>query len=222
MPADYIPARDVDLVAWSTNFKTLITATPTAYGLVAGDATAYGTLDTTWQSAYTAATNPATRTPVTIAAKDAAKTALIFKARELATKVQATPAVTNAQKISLGLSPRGTSNTPVPAPVTKPLPFVVQLSGLSHVLQVRDVTTPTSRAKPPGAICAQVWAKIGTTPPVSAADCVQLGVYTKPFLTLDFDGADAGKQAYYFTRWQTRTGLTGPWSDLISATIPAA
>jgi hypothetical protein len=222
MPTDFIPPKDADLTTWSANFNTLITATPTAFGLVAGDATAYATLNTAWASAIAAAINPATRTPVTVAAKDTARAALVAKARELAVKVQATPAVTNAQKTSLGLTPRGSTPTPIPAPVTKPVPLVVQYLPLQHVLQIRDVTTPSSRAKPFGAISAQVWGKIGTTPPASINDCVFLGTYTKPFLTLTFAGADAGKTVYYISRWQTRKGLTGPTSDVASATITAA
>jgi len=35
-----IPSRDADLDTWLLNFKTLIAATPTNYGLVAADATA--------------------------------------------------------------------------------------------------------------------------------------------------------------------------------------
>ena len=50
--AHFIPAREADLVAWSTNFNTLISATPTAFGLVAAQATAYATLNTAFDTAY--------------------------------------------------------------------------------------------------------------------------------------------------------------------------
>jgi len=33
--------------------------------------------------------------------------------------------------------------------------------------------------------------------------------------------ADAGKTAYYALRWENTRGETGPWSDVVSATILA-
>lgn len=218
---DFIPPRDADLDAWSLNFETQIDTEYATYGLTNGQATAYTALDTAWRTAYQAATNPATRTPVTIAAKDAARAALVFNARELAAVVNAYPGITNAQRETLGLNPRGDGPTPVPAPTTKPVAVVVEHQPLSHVLQIRDESTPASRAKPFGATAAEVWSKVGTTPPASIADCVFRGLYTKPFLTVAYDGADAGKTAYYVTRWVTRRGLTGPTSDVVATTITA-
>lgn len=53
------PDKDQDLDAWSQNFDTKITATPTAYGLVAADATAFHALATDYATRLTTATNPA-------------------------------------------------------------------------------------------------------------------------------------------------------------------
>ncbi|MGH7179314.1 MAG: hypothetical protein ACREJC_18200 [Tepidisphaeraceae bacterium] len=50
----FFPSRDTELLAWSLNFKTLITATPTAYGLTAGLATAYGVLHDAFATALVA------------------------------------------------------------------------------------------------------------------------------------------------------------------------
>lgn len=219
---DFIPAKDADFDAWSANFESQIDTEYAAYGLTTGQATAYTALDTAWRTAYAAAVNPATRTPVTVAAKDAARAAAVANARVLASIVNAFPGITNGQRTTLGLNPRGDGPTPVPAPTTQPLPAVVAYNPLQHVLQIRDVSTPASRKKPVGAIACQVFAKVGTTPPVDISECTLRGLYTKPFLTLDYDGADAGKQAYYICRWVTRRGLVGPTSDLIAATITAA
>ncbi len=220
--ADFIPATDLGLTTWSANFESGIDTEYATYGLTSGQATAYTALDTAYQAAYTAATDPGTRTPVTIAAKDTARTALVANARFLAAIVNAYPGTTNMGRATLGLNPRGDTPTPVPTPTTKPLPVVLRYNPLQHVLQIRDVTTPTSRAKPFGSVGAQVFVKVGTPAPADISECVLKGIYTKPFLPVDFDSADAGKLAHYITRWITRRGLTGPSSDIITATVPAA
>lgn len=221
MAGDFIPQTDAGFATWSANFESGIDTEYATFGLTSGQATAYTTLDTAYQAAYLAATNPATRTPVTIAAKDTARTAAVANARFLAAIINSFPGVTNAQRTALGLTPRVDTRTPIPAPATKPVVIVRAFNPLSHRLQLRDTETPTSRAKPAGAIAGEVWCKIGTTPPASIADCLFLGSYTRNFFDSVFDGADAGKTAYYLTRWVTRTGLVGPTSDVQSATIAA-
>jgi hypothetical protein len=220
--SDFIPPTDAGFADWSTTFESGIDTEYATYGLTSGQATAYTTLDTAFQTAYALTINPATRTPVTIANKDSAKASAIANARALALIINAFPATTNGGRATLGLTPRGSGPTPIPAPVTKPITIIVGYNPLGHVLQIRDESTPTSNAKPFGAISCQVWGKVGPVAPIDISECRALGVYTKRFLELTFDGADAGKQMFYICRWQTRRGLVGPQSDLASATIPAA
>src|SRR5689334_10032060 len=94
------PKTDDGLLAWSTNFKDLITAAPTTYGLVAGDATAYATVHTAYATAL-AACDPAQRNKAAVVAKNAARTDLKSKATLLANKIYSTATVTDAQKTEL-------------------------------------------------------------------------------------------------------------------------
>lgn len=219
---DFIPQTDSGFADWSANFESGIDTEYATYGLTSGQATAYTALDTAYQTAYANATNPATRTPVTVALKDSAKAAAIANARALALIINAFPATTNGMRMTLGLTPRTGTLTPIPAPVTKPLAIVVGYNPLGHVLQIRDESTPDSRAKPAGVISCQVWGKIGPVAPIDLSECVMLGVYTKPFLSLTFGSDAGGKKMFYLCRWQTRRGLVGPLSDVISPTVPAA
>lgn len=219
---DFLPQTDQGLADWSANFETEIDTEFATYGISAGQAAAYTVLDTAYQAALVAATNPATRTPVTVADKDSARAALVANARLLAAIVNAFPGTTNGMRMTLGLTPRGSGPTPIPAPVTKPVPIVVGYNPLQHVMQIRDESTPASRAKPLGTIACQVWAKVGPAAPASLEDCEMVGVYTKPFLPIDFAAAAGGQKIYYLCRWQTRRGLVGPLSDVISPTLPAA
>ena len=107
----FLPNTDAALLAWSLNFSTLITATPTAYGLVAGQATAYAALHTAYGTAL-AACDPAIRTRGAVQTKNTARTNLKNSARSLAKIVEGTPTVTNAQKVTLGLNVRS-----LPSPI---------------------------------------------------------------------------------------------------------
>src|SRR5438105_1288066 len=113
-----IPTKDSLLVQFSANFSTRITATPTTFGLVAADATAYATLNTAFVAAYDAvmtARSAGERSKSLTAAKDSAKAALLTSARSLYGRVQANAAVTDANKELLGITVRA-QPSPIPAP----------------------------------------------------------------------------------------------------------
>ncbi len=99
------PTREADLDNWLNNFKTLIAATPTNYGLVAGDATSITNAYNAWHTAYLAAINPTTRTKLTIEAKNAQKNTVKGVVRGYAATISAC-----------------TSATPRPRPSRRPPP----------------------------------------------------------------------------------------------------
>src|SRR3954465_4714087 len=69
MPRNFYFGKDADIVAGSANFASLIATGFASYGLSSARQTAVAALNTALQSAYSAAINPSTRTPVTIEAK---------------------------------------------------------------------------------------------------------------------------------------------------------
>lgn len=116
MANDFIPSRDADFEAWFLNFKTLIAATPTSYGLVSADATVISNSYVAWHSAYVAATTPTTRNHLTIAAKDAQKILSTDVVRTYSTTIRANTAVSDTLKLGLGLNPHDTIPTTIPPP----------------------------------------------------------------------------------------------------------
>src|SRR4051794_5098476 len=108
------PKSDTGLLQWSQNIVNLITPTPATYGLVAADVTTYTALHTAYSTAL-AACDPAQRNKPAVVAKNAARTALKNGASLLANKIYASPTVTDAQKVELGMPPRQ-SPSPIPAP----------------------------------------------------------------------------------------------------------
>lgn len=224
MQTPYLPAPDAAFDAWSANFADLITAAPATYGLVAGDATAINAVVTPWHTAYLAATNPVTRTSVTIAAKDAARTAAEAVLRPYAIAISRDPSVDNADKTAVGVNLPNAGRTPVPPPTTQP---ALSLVGVQHNLQTlayRDTSTPTSKAKPPGAIGIELRQTIATTPATNPEAAAPFGTFTKSPMNIGTSNGDIGKLATYWGRWTTRSGpggvtQVGPWSAPLSVAI---
>jgi len=219
MAAPYIPTTDSGFASWSANFEALVAVNFAAYGLTSGQATAYTTADGDYQTAYVAATNPGTRTPVTIAAKDAARVTAEALARELAMIIKANPLVSDETLVLLGITVDKFPATPVPTPTTFPLLDFLRSTPGQHTLQWRDSETPTIKAKPEGAIGMEVWVTIGTEVATTPENAVYFGSKTKSPFSLDYAEADRGKIASIFGRWVTQTNLVGPWSDGVSFEI---
>lgn len=228
LSSDYIPTKDADLDAWATNFDTVITAAPTSYGLIAGQATAFHTLRLAFTNALATAVNPATRTPVTVALKDTARAQAVALARQLGQVAQRYPSITDGLLASAGLTVRDPIPSPIPAPVSTPVMSLLSSDSLSHVLRYHDSILANPRGKPPGAVAMQLFAKVGPGAPADISDCVFIGQFSKmPAVAggggsvFQFDPTDAGKTIYYLSRWVTATGKLGPTSAQFAATLPA-
>lgn len=229
--ASYIPLTDAACDDWSQNFSTLITAAPATYGLLAADAVAIAAAVSLYHAAYLIAglsgtapktpLNPAARTKVTIATKDAQKSAMLALLRVYAILIRNNDGVTDTAKTNLQLTIVKTTPTPIPAPVSIPeLGFVAATPGVA-TLSMRDSLTPTIRAKPFGAIAAQIITILGPTVPAGPDLSGFYGNATKTPFQIAFAAGDAGKLCYCWARWITRTGLVGDWSSLLTFTVPA-
>lgn len=217
MATSYIPATDADFNNWIVNFSTLLTAAPTTYGLVAGDATAVAAVTLTWTTAYPLATDPSTRTSVTIAAKDAARIAATSLIRPLAVSISLNGGVDNSDKTAIGVTVRVTTPTPVPPPVTQPALSLESSQHNVQTLRYYDTATPDTKAKPPGVIGLELWQGIGVAAAIDPSQCTYLTTDTKSPTVITFDGTQVGKLVTYFGRWVTRSGpggraQKGPWS----------
>lgn len=226
MPAlpPYIPPKDADLANWADNFSDLATASPGTYGLLTADAVAIAAVVTPFLSAYSTAINPSTRTPVTVAAKDVARTNMLDLVRPYAVAISLNAGVLTSDKIAIGVNPRTSTPTPVATPTTSPVLGISAAGNLVHVIRARDEeSSPTSKAKPYGVTQMQLWAAAVTiaTPTPTPDETTLKQIVTKVPTQAFWDSDDAGKKAVYYARWQTRTGLVGPWSSPVDMTIAA-
>lgn len=220
----YIPAPDAGFSAWLANFSALLTANPTTFGLVAGDATIVAAQNTAFQNAYTQSVNPVTRTSASIAAKDAARATAESVARPYAQRIKVNPAVSNASRVNIGLTVDTFPPTPIPAPTTSPALLLSKATPLQHTLQYRDAETPDSKAKPYGVKQCTILRTIGLAPAVDPDVANYVGGFTKSPLNVGFQSADRGKYCTYFARWENGAGpggvaSVGPWSAPVSFLI---
>jgi hypothetical protein len=221
MAADFIPSPDAQALDFMQTFASGIAASPATFNLVAADATAISNAVNLFATTYTAAINPATRTPVTVESKDQARSAAEAVVRQYAAQVKVDAGVTDANKISIGVRPVNPARTPIPAPATSPLLNIVEVTpGVQH-LRFADSATPDSRAKPFGAAALQLFVAVGTAPATDPAAADFRGAYTRNPVEIPFAAADDGKVATYFARWASAKGDVGPWSLPVSMRIAA-
>jgi hypothetical protein len=220
--ASAIPTRDAEYDAYLFNWKTILTATPALYGMLAADATAISAQYTAWHNAYVAASNLLTRTRSTVATKDSQKILSLSLLREQYGIIKANPAVLDANKVAIGVRVTDPVPTPIPAPTTNPVMAIIPSGTLQQLVNMVDVTTPTTRAKPAGVTGALIVRKIlaATAPIPEPEACTLLGFYSRtPFYVTEFTPTDSGKIAYYYARWTNAKGEEGPWSPVASAMV---
>jgi hypothetical protein len=223
----YIPNADADFDNWFDNFATLITASPTTYGLMTADATNIQNSFDLWSLAYAAAINPSTRTPVTVATKDNQKTASLTIVRPYAQNIRNNAGVSDGDKLALGLTVPSLTPTPIPGVIIPPTISFLSAGILTHTLTYGSLVTPRAKAKPFGSIHMQLQLQYVTSPdsPVEA-NYRDYGAATKTPFIVNLDNTQVGNTAYYRGRWVNRgTGpgrqfaLTSDWSSAISATV---
>jgi hypothetical protein len=224
MPRTYIPNPDAEFGPWLLNLAVLATASPATYGLTAPQAVVITAQSDLWIPAYTAATDPSTRTPASIANKDAVRAAATATVRPLCVSVSLNPAVTDEDKVALGVTVRKTTPTPVPPPSTRPgLNILGNTPGVVNVSYV-DVDLPVGKSKPPGATGIQIWQTVGTEYATDPQQASLAAIWTKSPNKLFFASEQSGKRLSLWARWQTTSGpagqaQVGPWSDRLTTII---
>lgn len=218
MSNGFLPDKDAALLAWGTNFSTLITATPTTYGLVAGQATSFAALLTSYSTALTAC-NPGVRNKAAVLTKNTARAALKTSARLLARIVEGQATVTNAQKATLGLNVRATP-TPIPPPAFAPQIDIVSVVGRTVKIRMHNTETSPKRGKPAGVKGAAVFSFVGATPPAELSGYKFEGNTTVTVVDIVFpDSVAAGATVWIIAMWFNERAQNGPAATPVNAVI---
>ncbi len=223
MAVSFIPNRDADFSEWMDNFVTYLTTYFADFGITQAEVTALGNADALWDTAYAAHVAAHTTAKSATAGKNEKRVSAEAMARSLAARINAYPGVTDEQKQAMRLvapAPAG-SGGDLGLQDETPLALIDISNRLKHVMKIQNKTADgVQKSKPVDALGAEVWVKVGTAP-VDPSEMILLGVAAKGMYSVEYTGADAGKQAHYSLRWVTADGEKGNWSETESATIAA-
>ncbi len=218
--ADYIPRTDASFDTWQINFVTFFLANAAALGfdpLVEG--AALTSAQVVWGGSYAAHTTAQADAQAATGLKDTDRVSLIDMIRGLTVQMQANPAVTDAQRNSLGITVADTIPTPVGPPKSRPVLEVDTSQRLQITVAFRDEFA-TNVAKPEGVRGCEIWTKIGDPAPTDIDDTSYQATDTRTPHLLTFDGVDGGTTVHIIGRWVNTKGEPGPISETVSATIP--
>ena len=218
MALDYIPGPDAGFDTWQANFVSVVSGNLAGYGLVAGDLTPVTTAQTAWAASYPAHQTAQAAAQAARQTKDADRASFEAAMRVVVRKIQASPAVTDTARAAAGITVPDTIPTPSGPPTTQPVGEIDTSRSLQHTIHFRDAGA-TAKAKPAGVRGCEIWMKLGTPPAaISDLDFVTLDTRTPHVIT--FAMADAGQPVHYRLRWVSTRGEPGPWSAIVTATVP--
>ncbi|WP_396155448.1 hypothetical protein [Flavobacterium macrobrachii] len=168
-----------------------------------------------WNEIFPQSQNSNTKTKTIIQIKDGAKEELMTALRAVYADIPAS-IWTLEDRNTLNVHERSTTRTPAPVPTTVPIGQVNTSRRLEHTISFTN--EDGSSAKPFGVHGCQIWYKIGT-PAVDPSELSFMFTDTSSPHIHQFNGEHVGKNVYYWLRWENTRGETGPWSDVVMATI---
>ena len=192
-----------------------MTANPTTYGLDAGQATTLATkvatLTTGVDDQATTRTNAKMQSS---AVQNSDADAATFW-RLLAAQAIADPTVLDSNLADLGLTRRGPSPTPLPAPTTPPEFSLLKLDLGRAYFSFRDSGSAGPRVRAANSIGIQVSLVNGSAAAVSGeADTGNIQQVNRTYRPVNTLPGIVSHRAY--GRWITQRGLTSPWSDAVA------
>jgi len=218
MAKPFFRGTQSELASGAENVVAVVTPLPATYGLTTTQVASYAALSTSFSAKLLVAITPATRTPVAIAAKDAAMALLRDASVDIARIITATPSVTNAQLLELGLNER-TVPTPRPVPGGTPAIDVVSVSGRMVTVRIHNPASE-SRGKPMGAIGANVYSFVGPEAPSDPRVYHYEGLATRSKTGIAFpDSVPSGATVWLCAQWVNARGQMGLGSTPISVTL---
>jgi hypothetical protein len=218
---DYIPHRDAEALAWLQAFASGLSASPSTYQISSAEAAAIQNAVDAFAAAFADATEPSTRTPVTVAVKDEARNAAEQLCRQFAIMIKNNAGISNPEKIAIGVRPINPNREARTCPQTSPTLNVVAATPGTHTLRFADSLDPETRGKPFGATELQLFVAVQDDPVNDWNEAKFVGKFTRNPMSVTFQPADNGKQATYFARWAGQRGDTGPWSGPVTMAIAA-
>jgi hypothetical protein len=220
--ADYLPSPDASLADWMENFVGYAASRMVQFGFTASDLTPVTDTFTDWSNKYAEQRNAKAMAAATTKQKDNLRVAFEGAVRPLVKRIQASPTVTDEDRIAMGLSVSGAGgNGLAMATICRPVGYANGGQSLQHTIHfVNEGQEGSSRAKPQGMHGCEIWMKVGEMP-AGPSEMSYVATPTRTPYIVRHAESDAGKTAWYRLRWISKQNEPGPWSEVIQATIAA-
>jgi hypothetical protein len=218
MPKPFYNSTEAELASGAQNVVDIVTPAVATYGVTAGTMTTYAGLTTSYASLLELATEPATRTSVSIENKNVAKKALREASVNLAQIFTATSTVTNAMLLALKMNERV---VPQPRPVWPYAPTidVVKVTNRLVDIHVHDATSE-GRGLPFGVERVNIFSYVGPTPPTDPAEYHFQGSSSRAKSQILFpDSVPSGATIWLSAQWVSARSQLSPGSTPISFTL---
>jgi hypothetical protein len=217
---NYLPKAYALLLSWLENFMSYVTVNMQRFDIPTSKVTPLQELVSDYQAAQDNAENPNSGKADRLVRSE--KAAIVSKAvRDFVNaNLRFNEAVTDDDRVKMGLTVPDPKPTPTPDPKTQPVVDVIDTSVIMRLsLHYKD-SNRTTRAKPDGMHGIEIRWAIRDLPPTVMDDLMHSEFSTRTPYTFVFDEDRRGKTIWLRLRWENNRGVKGPWSELYSAIIP--
>jgi hypothetical protein len=221
MATDYIPRSDRKFLMWVKILFACVAEKAELWNLSPGS---WAHINPPMIEKYEAAYNKAigtNRGKVDVVAKNEARDTLRDATRKYVNEfLRYNSAITDDNRLRLGLRIRDGKSTPVHVPVS--IPHVIVEHPVTAIVAFRVFDSASKRrAKPDGVHGFEIAWVILDTEPTTWAQLIHSSFCTnvRKSFRLAFKHSDRGKTLYFAIRWENTRGQKGPWTDIMSTII---
>ena len=219
MSSNFVPAADSSFDEWQKPLVVNLKANAVQWGIPARSITDIEAEQAEFETRYAAAENPATRTKAAVTTKtDARKKFESTLRTAIKAYITYNPAVTDEDRINMGLPVHKTTRTAVGVPTTYP-ECTVETALRQIIIHFRDAGKDR-KAKPAGVSGALIRWDILDAPPTKSVELLNSALDTASPYTLRFTENQRGSRVYFALAWQNTKGELGPWSEIGMAIVP--
>ncbi|MDR1722602.1 MAG: hypothetical protein LBR84_01530 [Tannerella sp.] len=223
MSTDYIPHSYDGLAIWLNNFTAFVSdqANMTRLGIAADKINALLLSANQFIAANTAADEPNAGSADLLVRSEAASAATNAVRYFVNSQLRYNDAVTDQDRVNMGLTVPDHEPTPAPVPVTWPVTTAkLPSEGIIEIHYVDSASPEGHRAKPAGVHGAEIRHAILTSPPTSDADLINSDFSTRSPHRFTYNLSQRGQTVYFRLRWENTRGQKGPWAPIVSAIVP--
>ncbi|MDR2468997.1 MAG: hypothetical protein LBD27_00740 [Tannerella sp.] len=216
---DYLPLTYAALLNWLLNFLGYVMENLNRFNIPISETETLQETVNAFQVAQAKAENPNAGKADRLERKETANAVRKAVRDFVNVHLRYNRAVTDEDRVKMGLHVPDTTPTPVGEPTTMPVVEIDTSIIMRLTLKYRNAGS-SSRAKPAGTHGVEIRWEILPVPPDTTADLTHSEFSTRSPHTFVFEENQRGKTVYFRLRWENMRGQKGPWSEIYSTVIP--